>query len=57
MGVRDEGIDHRSLWGVRSAIDRVYDDTSVPLEESFQRMKAIRNYVEECMDTLQEEIE
>jgi len=52
MSVYDNGMDDGSLAIVKKEIDNMFGDTSVPAEETRERMVAIREYVQENIDAL-----
>ena len=55
MSVFDDGIDDPSMEKVRAEIDRLMGDTSVPHDETRERMVAIREYVQENINALDDD--
>jgi len=55
MSVFDDGIDDPSMEEVRAEIDRLMGDTSVPHDETRERMVAIREYVQENINALDDD--
>ena len=56
MSAAELGMDDGSLLVIKKEIDEMFGDTSVPLEETRERMLTIREYVEEHIDALNEDI-
>lgn len=52
MSVYDNGMDDGSMAVIKKEIDNMFSDTDVPPEETRERMRAIREYVQENIDAL-----
>lgn len=57
MSVAERGMEDGSLVIIKREIDEMFGDTSVPPEETRERMIAIRDYVQENIDALDEDLE
>jgi len=57
MSVADLGMEDGSLVIIKREIDEVFGDTSVPPGETRERMIVIRDYVQESIDALDEDLE
>jgi len=56
MSVYENGMDDGSLAIVKKEIDNMFGDTSVPPEETRERMIAIREYAQENINALDEDL-
>ena len=57
MGAEMDGIDDVSLTEVKSAIEKVFSDTTVSQGETIARMEAIVDYCQENIMVLEADME